>query len=111
MPDARGIYKEGFQLFTEGQVDAAVAKYREAIAIDPRLAIAWNAVSIALRQQGDLDGAIAAAEKLIELEPDDPLSHTNLSILLQMNGLIPEAEDARAQAMQLEMKAKRDPQA
>jgi Flp pilus assembly protein TadD len=111
MSDARGIYKEGFQLFTDGQVDAAVAKYRDAIAVDPRLAIAWNALSIALRQQGDLDGAIAAGEKLIELEPDDPLSHTNLSILLQMKGLIAEAEDAKARAMQLEMQVKRDPRA
>ena len=62
---------------------------------------------MALRQQGDLDGAVAAAKKLIELEPDDPLSHTNLSILFQMKGMIAEAEDEKAQAMQLEMKAQR----
>ena len=107
MSDARSIYKEGFRLFADGRGDEAIPKYREALALDPRLAIAWNALSMALRQQGDLDGAVEAAEKLIELEPDDPLSHTNLSILFQMKGMIAEAEDERAQAMALEMKAQR----
>jgi Flp pilus assembly protein TadD len=105
MSDARAIYKEGFRLFVDGQPGEAIPKYREALALDPRLAIAWNALSMALRQQGDLDGAVEAAKKLIELEPDDPLSHTNLSILFQMKGMIAEAEDERAQAMALEMKA------
>ena len=45
-----------------------------------------------------------AAEKLVELEPDDPLSHTNLSRILMQKGLIPEAEDASARAMGLQMK-------
>jgi Flp pilus assembly protein TadD len=81
--------------------------YREALELDPKLALAWNALSMALRQQGDLDAAIEAGVKLIELEPDDPLSHTNLSILYQMKGMVPEAEDEKAQAMQLEMKAQR----
>ena len=43
-------------------------------------------------------------QKLVELEPDDPLSHTNLSRILMQKGLIPEAEDAKARAMGLQMK-------
>jgi Flp pilus assembly protein TadD len=107
MDDARSIYKQGFLQFAEGHVDAAIAKYREALDLDPDLALAWNALSMALRQQGDVEGAIAAARRLIELEPDDPLSHTNLSILYQMKGMIPEAEEEKALAMQLEMAAAR----
>jgi len=106
MSDARTVYREGFQHFVDGREDAAVEKYREALAIDPGLSIAWNALSMALRQQGDLDGAVEAAQKLIELEPDDPLSYANLSILYQMKGMITEAEDAKARATQLEMKAR-----
>ena len=106
MADAIEIYREGFRLFTDDRTDAALEKYREALALDPSLAIAWNALSIALRQQGDLDGAVAAGRKLVELEPDEPLSHTNLSILLQMKGMIAEAEDEKAEAMQLEMKSR-----
>jgi Flp pilus assembly protein TadD len=107
MSDARKIYKQGFLALAEGRIDEAIAKYREALNADPQLAIAWNGLSMALRQQGDLDGAVAAARRLIEIEPDDPLSHTNLSILFQMKGMIPEAEDERAEAMQLEMKSPR----
>jgi len=107
--DAHAIYRDGFRHFADGRTVDAIAKYREALAIDPELAIAWNGLSMALRQQGDLDGAVAAAKTLIELEPDDPLSHTNLSILFQMRGMIDEAEDEKAQAMQLEMKARRNP--
>ena len=102
--DAHAVYRDGFRHFADGRTVDAIAKYREALAIDPELAIAWNGLSMALRQQGDLDGAVAAAKTLIELEPDDPLSHTNLSRILMQKGLIPEAEDARARAMQAQMK-------
>lgn len=104
---AKALYKEGFGLFAKGEVAAAVARYREAIAADPALAIAWNGLALALAKQGDLDAAIDAAETLVRLEPDDPLSHTNLSRILMQKGLIPEAEDAKARAMGLQMKQRR----
>ncbi len=103
---ARTLYKQAFGLFAKNELGASIARYREAIAADPRLAIAWNGLSLALAKQGDLDEAIEAAEKLIELEPDEPLSHTNLSRILQQKGLIPEAEDAKARAMNLQMKGR-----
>lgn len=103
MDTPRDLYKAGFQHFVAGEVDEAIALYRQALDGDPGLAIAWNGLSMALARQGDLDAAIEAGRKLIELEPDDPLSHTNLSRLLQQKGLIPEAEDERAIAMRLEM--------
>jgi Flp pilus assembly protein TadD len=106
MSDALDTYRQGFKLFANEQPDAAIEKYREAIALDPKLAIAWNALSVALRQQGDLEAAVEAGRKLVELEPDDPLSHTNLSILFQMQGSIDAAEDEKALAMQLEMKSR-----
>jgi Flp pilus assembly protein TadD len=105
--NARTLYREGLTHLAEGRAGEAVDCYQRATQVDPGLALAWNGLSLALRQQGDLDGAIRAAEKLIELEPDDPLSHTNLSVLFQMKGMIREAEDEKALAMQLEMKAKR----
>jgi Flp pilus assembly protein TadD len=100
--DARALYKQGFQHVANDRVDEAISCYREAVAADPDLAIAWNGLSLALRQKGDLDAAIDAARRLIELEPDDPLSHTNLSILYQRKGMVPEAEDEMALAQRLE---------
>ena len=94
--DAKAVYKEGFARFVAGEVDEAIALYRQALEIDAELAIAWNGLSMALAKKGDLDAAVEAAEKLIAIEPDDPLSHTNLSRILMQKGMIPEAEDARA---------------
>jgi len=104
---AHALYKEGFAHFANDRIDEAIALYQRALELDPELAIAWNGLSLAYRQQGDLDAAIEAGRRLIELEPDDPLSHTNLSILYMRRGQIPEAEEEKALAMQLQMRAMR----
>lgn len=104
MKNARTVYREGFDHFVRGDINEAIASYRTALDLDERLAIAWTGLSIALARQGDLDAAIEAGRRLIELEPEDPLSHTNLSRLLQQDGLIPEAEEERAIAMELQAK-------
>ncbi len=105
--DAKSIAKQAFGLFAKGALDDAVARYREAIEVDASLPIAWNGLSMTLAKragEGDLEEATRCAHKLVELEPDDPLSHTNLSRILMQQGLIPEAEEARARAMQAQMK-------
>jgi Flp pilus assembly protein TadD len=106
--DARALSREGFQHFAAGRLAEAVASYRRALDADPGLAIAWNGLSMALQRSGDLDGAIEAGRRLVALEPDEPLNHTNLSILYQSRGMVPEAEEEKAIAMQLELKAKRN---
>ena len=107
MSEARALYKRGFQQFAQERYDEAIELYRQAIEVDPDLAIAWNGLSMAYRQKGELELAVEAGRRLVELDPDDPLSHTNLSILYQRQGLIPEAEEERAIAMQLQMRAER----
>jgi Flp pilus assembly protein TadD len=102
--EARALYKQAFQAFVQGRVEEAVAGYRQALAVDPALAIAWNGLAMALAQQGDLDGAIDAGRRLVELEPDEPLGHTSLSIFYQRKGLIREAEDEKAAAARLSMR-------
>jgi Flp pilus assembly protein TadD len=106
MADARSLYKEAFDHFLNDRFDAAVATYRKAIDVEPRFAIAWNGLAMALAQQGDLDGAIEAARRLIEIEPDEPLAHTSLSMFYQRKGMIPEAEAEKALALRLQMKKK-----
>ena len=104
MSDARSVYREAFQHFASSQLDEAIAGFERATQLDPSLALAWNALSMARKQKGDLDGAVEAGLRLIELEPEDPLSHANLSMLYQTKGMIPEAEEAKARAPELEMK-------
>jgi Flp pilus assembly protein TadD len=105
--DARTQQREAFSHFAAGRIDEAVAGYRRALELDPKLAIAWNGLAMTLERAGDLDGAIAAARRLIELEPDEALGHTSLSRFYQRKGMIPEAEDEKAIATRLALK-KRD---
>jgi Flp pilus assembly protein TadD len=100
--DARSLHRQAFQHFAAGRYADAVAGWRRAVELDPTLALAWNGLSMAHRNQGEIDLAIEAALRVVELEPDDPLSHTNLSILYQRQGRIREAEDAAARASQLQ---------
>jgi tetratricopeptide (TPR) repeat protein len=105
--EAHRLYKQAFEHFANDRLDQAIEGFEQALRVDPELAIAWNGLSLAHRQRGDLEAAIEAGKRLIELEPDDPLSHTNLSILYMRRGMIPEAEDEKAIAMQLQMRAQR----
>jgi Flp pilus assembly protein TadD len=101
--EAKAKYKAGFERFLAGAYDDAAAHYREAVELDPTLAIAWNGLAMSLDRMGDTDGAIEAGRKLVELEPDEALGHTSLSIFYQKKGMIPEAEDEKALAMRLTM--------
>jgi tetratricopeptide (TPR) repeat protein len=105
MSDARAIQREAFQHFVAGRLDDAVAGYRRALGLDPQLAIAWNGLAMVLERKDDLDGAIAAAERLAALDPDDALAHTSLSRFYQRKGWIERAEEEKAIATKLAMKA------
>lgn len=104
MSEARTHYKAGIQHFAAGRTEDAIAAYRAALAGNAEYAMAWNGLAMALAKQGDLDAALEAAGRYAELDPDEPLAYTSLSMLLQQAGRIPEAEDAKAKSMQLQMK-------
>lgn len=98
MPEPLTMYKEAFQRFVAGDLDAAILGYRAVLEVDAGFALAYQGLSEAHARSGDLDSAVAAIQKAIELEPSEPLYHTSLSRFLQRQGKIPEAEEAAAQA-------------
>jgi tetratricopeptide (TPR) repeat protein len=106
MSDARAVQRAAFAHFAAGRIDEAARGYREALALDPKLAIAWNGLAMTLEKAGDLDGAIEAARRLIALEPDEALGHTSLSRFYQQKGMIAEAEAESAIATKLAMKSR-----
>jgi predicted Zn-dependent protease len=55
-----------------GQEAAALAAYREAVALDPKLAGAWRGLGLLLERQGDQAGARQALQRYLELAPDAP---------------------------------------
>ncbi|HZP42862.1 MAG TPA: tetratricopeptide repeat protein [Candidatus Binatia bacterium] len=104
MPTKEELYDEGIDLVADGKVEAAIEKYRAAIALDPAYADAWQALALACNDLGRHEDAIAAAKKLVELAPDDELAHTTLSRVYQAANMVPEAEAEGAKARMLSWK-------
>ena len=98
MEDKEQLYDQAIDLIAEGKTDEAIAKYREAIALDEHYAEAWHGLSMALAEKQLFDEAIEAGKKLVELDPEDELAYTNLSRFYQQKGDVPEAEAWAAKA-------------
>ncbi len=104
MADKYALYDEAVDLVAEGRPEEAVARYREAIALDEAFADAWQGLALALQDLGRLEEAIEAGHRLCALAPDDVLAHTTLSRLYQAAGMIPEAEAEAGKARILDWK-------
>ena len=104
MADKYELFDAAVDLVADGALDAAIAKYREALDIDVEFADAWQGLALAYNDLGRYDEAIEAAKKLCEITPDDVLAHTTLSRIFQAAGMIAEAEAEGAKARILDWK-------
>ena len=78
--------KKGGLLTQQGNYDAALAEFRQALRIMPDLDRAHLGLGAALQGKGDLDGAIAEYRTLLKRHPNDPDAHNNLGSALQLKG-------------------------
>jgi Tfp pilus assembly protein PilF len=92
-------YNRGVALQEAGQLDQAIAAYREAIRLDPDLSMAHNNLGVALSDKGQLDEAMPLYRKAIQLDANNALPHFNLGRLLQQKGQFDEALDAYREAI------------
>jgi tetratricopeptide (TPR) repeat protein len=92
MLTAEDHYFNALDHFAAGDLAAAIAEYKQALAQDPAFSDAMHGLIRALQDAGELDEAIAVANRLAEQDPNDILAHTSLSILYQRKGMVPEAE-------------------
>lgn len=104
MPNAEELYYDAVDCVAEGQLDDAITKYKEAVALDPRFADAWEGLSMALADKELWNEAIDAAKKVVELTPNEQLGYTNVSRIYQRAGDVPEAEAWAAKARVLDWK-------
>jgi tetratricopeptide (TPR) repeat protein len=76
----------GNALRTKGDLDGAIAQFREAIRLDPKYV--WNRINLgnALRKKGDLDGAIAQFGEAIRLDPKSTWNRIHLGNALLDKG-------------------------
>lgn len=98
------LFDRGIDAVADGDLEAAVRAYREALAVDADYADALEGLSMALADLGRFDEAIAAAVRVAELQPDEILSYTNVSRIYQKAGDVPRAEEWAAKGRLLDWK-------
>jgi tetratricopeptide (TPR) repeat protein len=98
MSTADELCNQADQLKEEGKLDEAVAKYQEALGLEPDNVLGHLALSVLLTKLARHDEAIKHAYRATELEPNDAFGFSSLSITLQRAGKFLEAEDALARA-------------
>ncbi len=104
MASKEDLFDRAVDLVADGDAEGAVVAYREAIALDPSFADAWQGLALALNDLGRHPEAIEAGKKLCELAPDDTLAYTTLSRIYQAAGMIAEAEAEGGKARILDWK-------
>ena len=104
MPTKEDLFDQAVDHVADGAPEAAVTAYRDALALDPTFADAWQGLALVLADLQRYDEAIAAGQKFCELEPDDGLSHTTLSRIYMQAGKVPEAEAEGGKARLLDWK-------
>ena len=104
MADKYDLFDQAVDLVADGKLEDAIAKYREALAVDAEFADAWQGLALAYNDLARHQEAIEAGKKLCELTPDDVLAHTTLSRIYQAAGMVPEAEAEGGKARLLDWK-------
>ncbi len=104
MSAGEDLYNDAVDCVAEGRLDEAIAKYLDAVALDPAFADAWEGLSMAYADKEMWEEALAAAKKVVELDPEEQLAFTNVSRIYQRAGNVPEAEAWAAKARVLDWK-------
>jgi tetratricopeptide (TPR) repeat protein len=79
-PNAEFYLNKSLVLYRAGKYAECIAAAREALAIKPNYAEAWNNVMAAYNCMSDWDNAIAAGEKAVSLDPSYQLAQNNLAL-------------------------------
>ncbi len=69
---AKSLYNEGAEAYQAQDLDAALAKFRQAAEMDPSLFDAHHAIATILVHRGEHAAAAAAADRALQLSPEDP---------------------------------------
>jgi tetratricopeptide (TPR) repeat protein len=85
-------------------VNEALASFRTALELDPKLALAHANLGLALKDKGQADAALACCRTALELDPKLALAHANLGWALYSKGQVNEALASFRTALELDPK-------
>jgi tetratricopeptide (TPR) repeat protein len=79
-------YNLGNAYYRNGELDAAIAAYREVIVLKPTFAYAHNNLGTAYEKKGRLDAAMAQYNKALALDAGYALAYYNVGNVLRLKG-------------------------
>jgi tetratricopeptide (TPR) repeat protein len=85
----------------QGELEAAITQYKQALEIKPDYAEALNNLGVAFFTQGDLEDAVEQYRKALETLPDDAEIRDNLGNALAKKGELNEAVEQYRKAVQI----------
>ncbi len=98
----RIAYREGNRAFLDGRYDAALEKYRAALAVDTGNVYAAEGIARSIQRMGNHADALAAFDAALAIDPDFAPGIANRGILLDTMGRHREALDAYRAALALD---------
>jgi serine/threonine protein kinase/tetratricopeptide (TPR) repeat protein len=107
-PDIAGAqYNLGVMLYHKGDLDGAIASYRQAILLQSDYAEAHGNLALALCDAGRAEEAVASWNEVLRLKPNAAYAHHGLAMALASAGQFAAAKERMDQAYELGAK---DPQ-
>ncbi len=106
MPDSDQLFDDANGHLAVGELEEAVALYRQCVALDPGFFDAWHALGMSLLKLGQVKEAIGCGLQATTLKPNDLLAWTALSQMYVRDGQIAEAEAAKGNARILSLGGK-----
>jgi tetratricopeptide (TPR) repeat protein len=103
-PAAADLVNQGLQLIGQGKLTEAIAAFRQASQLDPKMASAHYNLGLALRQVGQLQPAADAFYQATQADPSFALAFANLGAALLEGSNLQQAKDYLERALQLDPK-------
>ena len=94
----QSLLDAGLKHFAEGYDEEAIRVLKQAIACQPELVPAYEALGVILSRHDRYPEAISMMEQVLSLQPDHVLAHTNLSVFYMKLGDKEKAEEEKAKA-------------
>ena len=101
--DLQNLFDDANGHLALGELEEAIALYRECVASDPAFFDGWHALGMTLLKTGAIKEAIGCGLQAVTMKPNDLLAWTALSQMYVRDQHIPEAESAKANALILSL--------
>ncbi|MBV8391581.1 MAG: tetratricopeptide repeat protein [Alphaproteobacteria bacterium] len=95
------LLNRAVQAHRVGDLKEAIARYEQALAIDPRISEALSNLGLALKSAGRLEDAIGRYQQALDLKPNSPEILSNLGIAFREQGRAADAVACYRKALAL----------